>query len=466
MTVDDIVRMVPDGESEILEFKATTGERTEAAKSVCAMLNQRGGIVLIGVKRDGTITGQQVSDGTLERLGHEIALIEPPYFPSMERVPVGSRREVVVIRVSRGAMRPYRYRNNAYLRVGNTNRRMTAHQIEQMFLERVHAHQRWENEPAVGWKINDLDSREILHTAEVSIRQNRLPATAPSSLGELLQGLGLMKDGILLRAAVALFGNDQRIGSEMPQCLLRLARFRGTNVTADFIDNRQFRGNAFTLMGYAERFLTESIPVAGRIRPGSLVREDEPLYPILALREALANAFCHRDYTSGGGSVGISIYDDRLEVTSVGPLHFGLTPEQLFRMHISQPWNPLIADVFYRRGIIERWGVGIAKMVELMEQAGRPRPEIEDNGDSVTVRFRPSQYLAPQRVEHDLTERQRAILTLVHEAGAGLALSEINYRLAVKATRRQIQLDLSALRMLNLVVSTGRGPGARWHFST
>lgn len=268
MTIDDLARMKSNGESEILEFKATTGERTEAAKTVCAMLNQRGGIVLIGVKNDGTIVGQQVSDGTLERLTAAIAGIEPPYFPSVERVPVASHREVVVIRVSRGAMRPYRYRNTAYLRVGNTNRRMTSAQIEQMFLERVHAQQRWENEPADGWKINDLDSEEILRTADVSIRQNRLPATAASSLADLLQGLGLMKDGILLRAGVALFGKHQRISSEMPQCLLRLARFRGTNVTADFIDNRQFRGNAFTLMGHAEHFLTESIPVAGRIRPG------------------------------------------------------------------------------------------------------------------------------------------------------------------------------------------------------
>ncbi len=60
----------------------------------------------------------------------------------------------------------------------------------------------------------------------------------------------------------------------------------------------------------------------------------------------------------GGGLVGVAIYDDRLEVTSSGTLHFGLTPEALFGPHGSLPWNPLIASVFYRRGIIEAWGSG------------------------------------------------------------------------------------------------------------
>jgi len=79
-------------------------------------------------------------------------------------------------------------------------------------------------------------------------------------------------------------------------------------------------------------------------------REDTPLLPVEALREALANAFVHRDYAVGGGSVGVALYDDRLEIISIGELHFGLTPEALFREHESKPWNPMIARTFYRRG--------------------------------------------------------------------------------------------------------------------
>jgi ATP-dependent DNA helicase RecG len=86
------------------------------------------------------------------------------------------------------------------------------------------------------------------------------------------------------------------------------------------------------------------------------------------LREALANAFVHRDYSVGGGSVNVALYEDRLEIISIGDLHFGLTPEALFREHESKPWNPMIARTFYRRGIIETWGRGTLKIARLMQE--------------------------------------------------------------------------------------------------
>ena len=76
------------------------------------------------------------------------------------------------------------------------------------------------------------------------------------------------------------------------------------------MDNRQFNGNAFTLLANAERFLRDTLPIAGRFEQDRFERIDEPLYPPLATREALANALCHRDYSIGGGSVGIAVYDD------------------------------------------------------------------------------------------------------------------------------------------------------------
>ena len=86
--------------------------------------------------------------------------------------------------------------------------------------------------------------------------------------------------------------------------------------------------------------------------------------------------------------VGVALYDDRLQVTSSRTLHFGLTSVKLFAPHESLPWNPLIARTFYRRGIIEEWERGTLKMAEPTTSAGLPRPEIEDAGGCVTVRFR------------------------------------------------------------------------------
>ncbi len=285
------------------------------------------------------------------------------------------------------------------------------------------------------------------------------PATRDPT--ELLRGLGLIKADGILRAAVVLFGRSTRLEADMPQCLLRVARFRGNDKT-EFLDNRQFHGNAFRLLQHAERFLRESLPIAGRIVPSLFEREDDPLYPMAALREALANAICHRDYSIGGGSVAIGIYDNRLEITSSGTLHFGLTVDQLYRAHESLPWNPLIARAFYRRGIIESWGRGTLKIVELTEQAGLERPEIEEAGGCVTVRFRPSRYVPPARVNHELTRRQRRILGFLADSKS-LALREIREKLGTKAEEWAIKEDLALLKGLDLVATSGHGRGARWH---
>lgn len=464
MTLDQIAQWLSAGESETIEFKRTTGERREAMHVLCAMLNHRGGRVLFGVAPDGRVIGQQVSDRTLEELAQEIREIDPPVFPSIERVIVEGDHELVVVTVSQGPGRPYSYRGQSYRRVGNVSARMSRDEYNRMLVERLHAERRWENEPAEGWSVADLDTDEIARTVEESIRRGRAEDPGTRDPTELLCGLSLVRDGVLLRAAVALFGREDRLEAVAPQCMLRVGRFRGVDRT-EFLDNRQFHGNIFQLLQRAERYLRESLPVAGRVMPGLFERVDDPLYPPLALREALANAFCHRDYSIGGGSVAVAIYDDRLEVTSSGSLHFGLTPDALLLPHESLPWNPLIARVLYRRGVIESWGRGTLKIAELLKQAGLPQPAIEDAGGCVTVRFLPMRYVPPQRVARDLTERQRAVLALLESSQGGLAMREIRTHMAGQATEWEVKEDLALLKQLGLVETLGWGRGAYWRLA-
>lgn len=346
MNLPEIEAWVRSGESETLELKRTTGERREAVRTVCAMLNHRGGRVIFGVEPDGRIIGQMVSDRTVEEVAQELGEIEPPVFPSIERVDFSGGRQLLVVTVQAGSSQPYAYRGQAYRRVGNTSQQLTREEYNRIILERLHGDQRWENQTAEGWSLDDLDGVEITRTVEESIRRGRVDDPGTRDPAEVLRGVGLMKDGRILRAATVLFGKAERIEMEMPQGLLRVARFRGKDKT-EFLDNRQFHGNAFDLLLKAERFLWENLPVAGRIQPHLFERVDDPLYPPVALREALANAFCHRDYSIGGGAVSLAVYDDRLEITSTGTLHFGLTPAALYLPHESLPWNPLIARVFY-----------------------------------------------------------------------------------------------------------------------
>lgn len=294
--------------------------------------------------------------------------------------------DVLVVTVPRGD-RVASFHGVAYERVLNTTRVMPRDTHQRKLLDELHAVQRWENQPAEGWNASHLDTRELVLTLEESIRRGRIEDPGTREPLEILRGLGLLaSNGELSRAAVVLFCGSETPLPDFPQLMLKVARFKGTT-RDEFLDNRQFHGNAFALMRRAERFLIDSLPVASRVVPGRMEREDTPLLPVEALRETLANAFVHRDYATGGGSVSVAFYDNRLEIISTGDLHFGLTPEALFREHESRPWNPMIAQVFYRRGIIETWGRGTLKVVSLMREAGLGPPIMTVRDGNVTVTF-------------------------------------------------------------------------------
>ena len=155
------------------------------------------------------------------------------------------------------------------------------------------------------------------------------------------------------------------------------------------------------------------------------------------------------------------MFDDRLEVISTGDLPFDVEIADLKREHNSKPRNPLLADAFFRRGLIERWGRGTQNIVDLCVGAGHPEPEFEERAGEVVVRFLPSGYVPPQQVNHDLTERQRRILHILSDGEkwkAGAIADELPDPLPARTLRN----DLVLLRELGLIDSSGRGPGARW----
>ena len=465
LTLTRIEELVAWGESEFLEFKQSAGQRGEAARTVCGMLNRpqpNGRYVLFGVTPDGKPVGQQMSDRTIEDVSAELQEISPKVSPQIDRVPVAEGREVIAVAVPAADRPPYSYKHRPYRRVGNTTTVMPEDEYRRILLERAHREgERWENRPAEDWTLDELDVNRIRRVVDMAQRRGRLD-TPGDDPAELLRGLGLYTGGVLRQSAVVLFGKAEQVAARMSQCLLRVARFRGTE-RREFLDNRQFRGNAFDLLEQAERFLRETIPIAGRIVPGNMARVDEPRYPPSATREALINALCHRDYSVASGSIGVAVYDDRMEVTSTGPLHFGLTPEKLLEAHDPAPWNPNIANTFYRSGFSESWGRGTLEMAQLAVDAGLPRPQILDKNECVTVRFW-SDHHAAQRNGTD--SRKQAVLSLLERAGdSGLSKREIRDRLVPPASERQVRRALEELQDEELARSTKRGPAARWRIT-
>jgi ATP-dependent DNA helicase RecG len=455
-----VQHIVEGGESETVEFKKTTGQRKRAAETVCGMLNAQGGFVLFGITRRGEIRGQQVTDDTLQDVVRELRKIEPQIVLQPETVTVCDTLDVIVISVPGDQQTVFTYDGRPYIRQGPTTSPMAQEIYRQRLIARTNRAERWEARPAHQFGVADLDHAEITRTVEEAIRRGRMDEPGSRNPVDLLRGMRLLDGDEITNAAVVLFGKEEHLLPHYPQCLLRMARFKG-KTKSTFIDNRQEHGHAFDLFQRAQRFLRDHLPVAGRVLPNVYEREDDPLYPPRALREALANALCHRSYTTAGGSVGVAIYDDRLEITSSGPLPEGITVEDLTRPHTSKPRNELIAGVFHRRGIIEQWGTGTLRMAEATEEAGLPPPEFEERGGEVVVRFRPTRYVAPSRTTHDLTPLQRDLLQALGDGGP-MALSAIMERLDTDAAERTVQKDLGILRDLAMIELRGHGRGARW----
>jgi ATP-dependent DNA helicase RecG len=203
------------------------------------------------------------------------------------------------------------------------------------------------------------------------------------------------------------------------------------------------------------------VPIAGRIVANVFERVDDPLYPPVALREALANAVCHRDYGTPAGTVGVAIYDGQLEISNPGRLPAGLSIDDLSRPHASVPWNPLIASVLYRRGIIESWGGGTTRILELTERTGVANAEFEVRGPELVARFSPNGYVAPSKVRYELTPLQQEILAVLAREG-GLSSDRLRPLLSVSVSERTLLGTLRTLAHLGLVRKLGVTRGVRW----
>jgi len=283
--------------------------------------------------------------------------------------------------VNPGEKAPYSYDGRAFIRNQSTTMRMSKE--EYIYLHNQNNPPLWESLTSNTCKLSDLDRNRIREVVRKAVAAKRLPESAIDlSIPDILKKLSLIVNDKLTNAAVILFCKNEI--KQFMQSQLKLARFKGTNKT-EFLDNKMFKANAFDLYDKAMDFLNFSLPVAARIVPGNPERVEEPAIPYSVLREAVTNAFVHRDYSNAGGSIDIAIYDDRVNISNIGSLPKGVLLSQLFKEHRSIPRNPLIANVFYLCGRIERWGRGTLDMIQDCKNAGNPLPIYEESGGSFSL---------------------------------------------------------------------------------
>lgn len=459
ITTNEIIRLAGEGESETAEFKATTGQRKEAARTLSAMLNGRGGRVLFGIQPNGNVTGQAVGANTLEDITQACRDIHPWYPPSIERVPApdGSGRQVLVVTVPTGNSKPYAYKGRYYQRSGSTTVDMPDETQLSLVLERAHDRDRWEIADSER-DLDAIDDDEVHSFKDEAISAGRARFDADASIADVLRALRLLtSDDKPNRGAIALFGRPGTFAGQYPTLGCRLVAVAGTELGEQFLDDVLVEDNLSSslrrAMSFCEQHLHRPVRLSGDLRAEVGVE-----IPPEVVREALANAFGHRDYAISG-LVQVRVFYNRLEVWSPGELHFGLKPADLYGPHGSHPWNPNMVGCLYRRGIVEQLGSGTLRMIKLCIETGLGRPVFASSGASVTCTVpRLGHWLAPDGTSTAIRNEESVILSLLASEPTGRG--QLASRLGI--TPKEAREMLDRLRDAGLVRVAGHGRGAYW----
>ena len=464
MDIEQIKELVKQGESHTLEFKKSTTQLKAAFETLCGFLNGHGGTVLIGVDNSGKLIGQEVADDTKNEIAREIAKIEPPVNISVNHIPINDRKVVIVLTAEASPFAPHAFDCRPFKRNQSTTSKMPQHQYEQLMVKRGHINHFWDEQFAVGYGIEDLDHEEIRRTVLQGANANRFSHQAlVESISDILNRLKLMKEGSLKKAALVLFAKD--VEGDCPQFHIKMARFNGLTKTGEFIDNQSFYGNAFKILERANEFVRRYLPIASFYQESSLERIDRPTLPMLAIREALINAISHRDYSKRNSSISLAIYDDRLEIWNPGKLPAELTISDLARTHDSVPRNDLVSKVFYVCNLVEKWGTGTNKMIDLCREQDLPPPEFTEysGGFSVTFKFKEpigSGHIFKLAVAA-LTPRQKEIFNLIKAKGE-LTFRDMSLNLGDSITTRTLMRELKHLTEKGVLDVQGQTTARVW----
>jgi len=462
MDIEQIEILAKQGESQCLEFKKSTANLKDTFQTICAFLNGKGGVVLLGIKNDGYIIGQDVTDNTRQEIAREIKKFEPTPEIIVTYIPTINSKFVIAIEVTANHCAPYTYDGRAFERTESSTGQMSQHKYEQLIIRRGQMNHSWEEHPADGYDINSLDHEEIRRTIKEGIDQNRISVEVLNyDIAHILKKLKLFNDDKVTNAAVVLYARE--FSSKYSNCMIRLARFKGTDKLSGFIDNQRVEGNAFRLLSAASDFTQRHLPIASFFESGNMKRIDQPAVPALALREALINAISHRNYENRSSSIALAIYDDRLEVWNNGELPPELTLEDLRKQHQSYPRNEEIATIFYKRGWVEGWGTGTLGMIRYCQQNRTPEPEFQEysGGFSVVFRFKEPMNTIKKELDYLLTIRQEEILKIL-SSGNKMAIKDIASLLKEPPASRTLRDDLGKLRKLGLISLEGKAKTAKW----
>lgn len=406
MKKTELLHLLAMGESANTEFSRDDIRAEQLASHAVAMSNAQGGRVVLGVEDDGATTGIQrpnLEEWVMDTVFGDY--VHPMILPFYEEVQLEPGLRVAVVSITQGTAKPYvvRYKGSeeVYVRMGSVSRRATREQQARLFALGGMLHT--ERLPVSGTGLAHLDLERLQDYLQHILNDPEIPVDS-SAWERRLCGMGFMteRDGgppVCTIAGIVLFGHRPR--RSLRQAGVRWMAFDGDEMEYAAADDAVLDEALIALWrtrdgdrqmdssGLMEELIERMRPFvsedAAEVTDG--VRRDRRwYYPLEALREALVNAFAHRDWTRIE-DVEVVRYANRLEIKSPGALPNSMTVEKMLAGQRSAR-NPLIVEVLRDYGYVDARGMGVrTKIVPLLKQFTGMPPDLEPTEDYLLVRM-------------------------------------------------------------------------------
>ena len=361
--------------------------------------------------------------------------IEPRIFPKISSVVIDGKD---CIHVSfEGYNTPYFAYGIARIRVADEDLMMTREELENFFKEKQ-TEDSWENGISP-FSVDQVEEKRVKAYVERGISAKRI-GFEYSDKKTALDKLMLTNGEKLLNAGMVLFCDS--LYSE-----IQMAIFAGEERLI-FLDIQRERAPIFELIAKAERYIASNI--RWRVEfDGSLQRKEIPEIPMDAVREALTNSFCHKDFGSCQTNE-VAIHPDRVEIYNPGTFPKGLTPED-FIDGKQRPVlrNPLIASILYYSKDIESFGTGLKRIVDACNESGcKCDFEVLTSGFVVVFHRKNPTVVSDQQVNEQVNESKENRL---------INLLKINPTATYAFIASELVLSyISARRMIQNLVQAGK----------
>ncbi|MBZ2166125.1 putative DNA binding domain-containing protein [Methanobacterium sp. VT] len=410
--------------------------------AISAFSNKNGGSIFVGINNNNQAVGISLGKNTLENLANNIQRnTDPSIFPTI-KVVQEKGKNIIIIKIEENEEKPVFFRDKSFIRVGKTNQRLSSSEIRRMVPD-GHSGVYWDEKICENALIEDIDIEKLKWFLKESNNERNRDLDPELPIKEVLNKLDLIKDNKLTNAAILLFGKDpQRF---FRQAEVQCARFKGTN-PIDFADRKVFSGNIIDQRDKATDFVKDHIKLETTII--GTERIDKWEYPIEAIREAITNCICHRDYKLNS-NIQVRIFNDRIGIWGCGPLPDHLTIKEIEKPHNSHPRNPLIAKRFFDIKFIEHWGTGIERIIQSCLDAGLPKPLFEIKSGDFVVTLK--KYKITDEILKELNRRQKKAIDYLLEKGSitnkeyRTINPEISRRTALNDLRKMVDKKLISL---------------------